>query len=60
MTDFEQLINYISNRINENPYEGSWINDRDERIVADVGYVYDWWFTCMRPELLRKFCGVKG
>lgn len=60
MTDFEQLINYISNRINENPYEGSWINDHNERISVDVGYVYDWWFTSMRPELLRKFCGVKG
>lgn len=53
--DVLSVIDYISNRIDENPYEGSWITDRGERVSADVGYVIDWWRDCMKPELLRKF-----
>ena len=50
----EDLIKYIDSRIEENPYEGSWMTDLGERVSVDVGYVYDWWNDCMKPELLRK------
>lgn len=51
----QDIIKYIDERIEEQPYEGSWITDTGERIVADVGYVYDWWRYCMQTELIRKF-----
>lgn len=53
--DILSVINYISNRIDENPYEGTWVTDQGEHVSADVGYVYDWWRDCMKPELIRKF-----
>jgi hypothetical protein len=51
----QNIINYIDSRLYENPYEGSWVNDLGERIPSDVGYAYEWWRYCMKPELLRKF-----
>ena len=53
--DILSVINYIDDRISENPYEGSWITDYGERVSADVGYVSHWWTNYMKPELLRKF-----
>lgn len=55
--DIQEFIAYIESRINEQPYEGSWISDQGERIAADLGYAIDWWYSCMKPELLRKFGG---
>lgn len=55
--NFQDFINYIDARLRENPYEGSWITDCGERISVDVGYAYNWWSDCMKPELLRKFGG---
>lgn len=49
------IINYIDQRLDSNPYEGSWIDDQGKRISADVGYAFEWWRDCMKPELLRKF-----
>ena len=49
------IINYIDQRLDSNPYEGSWINDQGKRIPTDVGYAFEWWRDCMKPELLRKF-----
>lgn len=51
----QDFIEYIDKRLAENPYEGSWITDKGERIPVDVGYAYEWWNNCMKPELLRKF-----
>lgn len=58
--DIQEFIDHIESRLNEQPYEGSWISDLGERIPADVGYVYDWWNYCMKPELLRKFGGKQN
>ncbi len=55
MVSIQQFIEYIDARLNENPYEGSWITDQGERIAADVCYARGWWDECMKPELLRKF-----
>lgn len=53
------FIDYIDSRLDSNPYEGSWITDQGERISADVGYAYEWWRDCMKPELMRKFGEVE-
>lgn len=53
--NIREVIKYIEDRLNEQPYEGSWITDTGERVSADLGYVYDWWRDCMKPELIRKF-----
>ena len=49
------FIEYVNTRLNQNPYEGAWINDKGDSISVDVGYVYEWWYVCMAPELMRKF-----
>ena len=55
--NLKDFIAYIDARLAENPYEGSWINDKGERISTDVGYAWEWWKYCMKPELMRKFGG---
>lgn len=54
MDNLKDIIEYIDSRLDENPYEGSWIDDLGNREYVDVGYAYEWW-QYMRAELLRKF-----
>lgn len=56
----QKIIDYIDSRIDQQLYEGSWINDEGERITTDVGYGAEWWENCMKPELLRKFGGKQN
>lgn len=52
----DDVINYIEERIEAQPYEGTWIDDQGRHHVADVGYVYNWW-PIMKEELIRVLGG---
>lgn len=56
MISLNEILNYVDTRLDENPSEGTWINDLGEKTSVDVGYAYEWWII-MRDELIRKFGG---
>lgn len=51
----EELINYIDDALNRSSSSTQVMNERGEYLTADVGYVYEWWNDCMKPELERVF-----
>lgn len=52
----EEFIAYIDKAIKERLHGDSfWIDEREHTHGADVGYAWEWWMDCMRPELLRVF-----
>ena len=53
--DIIDIIDYIENRFNEQPCEGSWKKLDGSTTSTDCGYAWDWWKNCMKPELMEKF-----
>ena len=53
--NINDIFEYIDKAFDRTPYEGSWITDTGERVSCDVGYAYEWWNDCMKPELIRVF-----
>ncbi len=51
----KEVIDYIENRLSEQPYEGRWVTLEGKEIGADLGYVQEWWNNCMKPELEEVF-----
>ena len=48
------IITYIDKRLQEQPYQSIWITNDNQNISIDLGYVQQWWNTCMKPELIKK------
>ena len=49
------LIQYIDNAFERKHGSSFWIDENGERTTADVGYAWEWWIDCMKPELTRVF-----
>ena len=53
--NLQDFIDHIEKAFDRTPYEGSWITDTGERVSCDIGYTWEWWRDCMKPELIRVF-----
>lgn len=53
--NLNDIFEYIENAFERTPYQGSWITETGDRVTCDVGYAYEWWNDCMKPELIRVF-----
>ena len=51
--DIAGFIKYIDNAFDREHGDSIWIDENGRRLSADVGYAYEWWRDCMRPELIR-------
>ena len=49
------LIDYIEKRISEQKFESKWLTNHNDELRIDLGYVAEWWFKCMKPELEEVF-----
>lgn len=54
----QEVIRYIDLTFERQRYDSIWLDEKMERHSADVGYGYEWWKECMKPELLRMFSNV--
>lgn len=48
-----ELIKYIDDTFDRPHGDSFWIDENGFKRSADVGYAYQWWRDCMKPELLR-------
>lgn len=50
------FIDYIDHAFESQP-SGSccWIDDLGQEHIVDIGYAYQWWEECMKPQLERAF-----
>lgn len=49
------LIHYIDNAFDRQRGESYWLDENGNDISTDVGYAWEWWIYCMKPELIRVF-----
>lgn len=57
MKDINELIQYIDDAFDREHGDSFWINEHGKRVdeSVDVGYAWEWWRDCMKPELIRVF-----
>lgn len=55
MKDINELIQYIDDAFDRKHGDSFWIDENGERSpeCVDVGYAWEWWRDCMKPELIR-------
>lgn len=50
------IIKHIDSAFDRPCGESYWLDEKMNRISGiDVGYAWEWWRDCMRPELCRLF-----
>lgn len=55
----QEIIDYIDRAIDERDHgSSSWKDESGRRYTVDVCYAAEWWYECMKPELLRVFCSA--
>lgn len=54
--NINNLIKYIDDAFNNRSHLSAyWVDENGNDIGADVGYAWEWWQDCMKPELIRVF-----
>ena len=53
--DIREIVKHIDKAFDRPGGESWWTDDVGNKIFADVGYAWEWWTDCVRPELLRVF-----
>lgn len=49
----KDLIQYIDDAFEREHGSSTWIDENGNKMGADVGYAWEWWTDCMKPELIR-------
>ena len=55
MKSNNEVIEYIEATFDRKHGDSFWIDENGNSHGADVGYSWEWWNDCMRPELMRVF-----
>ena len=51
--EIENVIKYIDDAFERKHGDSFWLDENGNRSSADVGYAWEWWRDCMKPELIR-------